>query len=207
VRSMAVLAVEDSDRSAWHPPPALTVAVKAAVSSSASARAGRSQSDHASFPAVAIVSCIGGVHQSALIVDTARRHIVALFVGAFLALAVGQFATGVGLDPERAFYPTVMVLASYSALLAVIGASMHTVALESLVGTAFLAAAATGFRSSLWVVVVALAAHGVFDLAHSHVITNPGVPGWSPAFCLTYDVMAAAYLGWLLLTGRVRAAT
>ena len=84
---------------------------------------------------------------------------MALFVGAFLALAVGLMATTVGLDRDRAFYPTVMmVIASYYALFAVMGASMHTVVLESLVGAVFLAVAVTGFRSSLWAVVVALAA-------------------------------------------------
>jgi hypothetical protein len=133
---------------------------------------------------------------------------VALFVGAFLALAVGLMATTVGLDRDRAFYPTVMmVIASYYALFAVMGASMHTVVLESLVGAVFLAVAVTGFRSSLWAVVVALAAHGVFDVAHSRVISNPGVPVWWPPFCLTYDVTAAAYLAWLIKTGRIRAAT
>jgi hypothetical protein len=133
---------------------------------------------------------------------------VALLVGTFLALAVGLLATVVGLDRDRAFYPTVMmVIASYYALFAVMGASMHIVVLESLVGAVFLAAAVTGFRSSLWIVVAALAAHGVFDLARSRVPFNPGVPDWWPAFCLTYDVTAAAYLAWLIKSGRTRAAT
>ena len=133
---------------------------------------------------------------------------MALFVGAILALAVGLFATAIGLDRDRAFYPIVtIVIAAYYALFAVMGASTNALVLESIVGAVFLAAAAYGFRSSLWVVVLALAAHGVFDLAHSRVISNPGVPAWWPAFCLTYDVTAAAYLAWLLKTNRVRAAT
>ncbi len=133
---------------------------------------------------------------------------MALFVGALLALAVGLFARAVGLDRDRAFYPTVtIVIASYYALFAVMGASTNALVLESIVGAVFLAAAASGFRSSLWVVVLALAAHGVFDLAHSEVISNPGVPAWWPAFCLTYDVTAAAYLALLLKTNRIRAAT
>ena len=28
-------------------------------------------------------------------------------------------------------------------------------------------------------------------------MTNPGVPAWWPAFCLGYDVAAAAILAWL----------
>jgi hypothetical protein len=127
---------------------------------------------------------------------------VALVVGALLALTVGLMATAVGLDRDRAFYPTVtIVIASIYALFAVMGASTHALVLESLVGLVFLAVAIAGFRSSLWLVVVALAAHGVLDLAHDRVISNPGVPLWWPAFCLAYDVTAAAYLAWLLKAG------
>jgi hypothetical protein len=133
---------------------------------------------------------------------------VSLLVGAFLAFAVGLFATATGLDRDRSFYPTVtIVIASYYALFAVMGASPNALVLESVVGAVFLVVAVSGFRSSLWVVVLALAAHGIFDLAHSRVISNPGVPAWWPAFCLTYDVTAAAYLAWLLKTDRLRAAT
>ncbi len=54
------------------------------------------------------------------------RRSVALLVGAFLAFGVGLFATAVGLDRDRAFYPTVtIVIASYYALFAVMRASMH----------------------------------------------------------------------------------
>lgn len=133
---------------------------------------------------------------------------MALLVGALLAFAVGLLASASGLDRDRAFYPIVtIVIASYYALFAVIGASTHALVLESLVGAAFLAVAVSGFRSSLWVVVVALGAHGVFDLVHGTVISNPGVPSWWPEFCLTYDVTAAGYMAWLLKSGRIRAAT
>ena len=43
------------------------------------------------------------------------------------------------------------------------------------------------------------------DLVHGAVITNPGMPAWWPEFCSAYDFMAAAYLAWLLKSGRVRA--
>ena len=104
---------------------------------------------------------------------------MALLVGALLAIAVGLLATGLGLDRDRAFYPVVtIVIASYYALFAVMGASTHALVLESLVGLVFLAVAATGFRWSLWIVVVALTAHGVFDLTHGTFIANAGVPVW-----------------------------
>ena len=131
-----------------------------------------------------------------------------LLVGALLAVAVGLLARASGLDRDRAFYPTVaIVIASYYSLFAVMAGSTRALILESLVAGAFLAAALLGFRSSLWVVVIALAGHGVFDLAHGAFISNPGLPSWWPPFCLTYDATAAGYLAWLLTSGRVRAAT
>ena len=134
--------------------------------------------------------------------------LTALLVGGLLALGVGLLATATGMDRDRAFYPTVtIVIASYYALFALMGTSPDALMLEALAGTVFLAAAVFGFRSSLWIVVSALAAHGVFDLVHGRVIANPGVPAWWPAFCLMFDVAAAAYLAWLLRSGRVRAAT
>ena len=95
---------------------------------------------------------------------------MALVVGALLAFAVGLFATVSGLDRDRAFYPTVaIVIASYYCLFAVMGASTRALVLESLVAGAFFALAIFGFCSSLWVVVIALGAHGVFDLTHGTV--------------------------------------
>ena len=132
---------------------------------------------------------------------------MALLIGAVLALLVSLFATGVGLDRDRGFYPVVtIVIATYYVLFAAMGASTHALVLESLVCVLFLASAVVGFRWSLWLVVAALAGHGIFDLTHAAVISNPGVPTWWPEFCLTYDVSAAAYLAWLLRSGRVHAA-
>ena len=132
---------------------------------------------------------------------------MALTIGVSLALLVGVLATALRLDRDRALYPTVaIVVASYYVLFAVMGASIHTLVLESLAGVVFLLGAVYGFRSSLWVVVAALAAHGIFDLVHGAAIPNPGVPTWWPEFCLAYDVTAAVYLAWLLKSGRIRAA-
>lgn len=39
---------------------------------------------------------------------------------------------------------------------------------------------------------------GVAHLLHPEIINNPGVPEWWPAFCLAYDITAAAYLGVLI---------
>jgi hypothetical protein len=120
-------------------------------------------------------------------------------IGIVLAVAVAVFARRVGLDRDRAFYPTVMiVIASYYVLFAAMSGSVQTVVIESVVMALFAAAAVAGFKSSAWIVVVALASHGVFDAVHGYVIENTGVPAWWPAWCLAYDVAAAAGLAWLL---------
>jgi hypothetical protein len=124
-------------------------------------------------------------------------------VGAFLALAVSLGASFVGLDRDRAFYPTVtVVVASYYCLFAVMGGTTAALAVESLVAAAFVFVAMLGFRKNLWLVALALGAHGIFDLVHGQLVSNPGVPSWWPAFCLSYDVAAAGYLAWLLSSSR-----
>ena len=131
---------------------------------------------------------------------------MAFFIGVVLALAIGLSATFLGLDRDRVFYPAVtMVVASYYALFAVMGGSGQVLAFELIPIVAFLVAAVVGFKRSLWLVVVALAAHGVFDFFHGQLIANPGVPLWWPSFCGAYDVVAAAYLAWLLSRSKVRA--
>jgi hypothetical protein len=131
-------------------------------------------------------------------------------VGIVLSIGVALFARLVRLDRDRAFYPTVtIVIASYYVLFAVMTGSIQTVLVESAAMLVFAAAAVAGFRSSAWIVVAALAGHGVFDGFHGYVIENPGVPAWWPAWCLAYDVGAAAGLAWLLRRERIahRAAT
>lgn len=39
--------------------------------------------------------------------------------------------------------------------------------------------------------------HGVYDLAHSQLFTNNGVPGWYPVFCFVVDAVVGLYLLWL----------
>jgi hypothetical protein len=96
-----------------------------------------------------------------------------------------------------------IVIAAYYVLFAAMSGSVQTVVIESVVMVLFAAAAVAGFTSSMWIVVVALAGHGVFDAVHGRVIDNAGVPAWWPAWCLSHDVGAAAGLGWLLRRGLI----
>jgi len=123
-------------------------------------------------------------------------------VGAGMALAVAMFARGLGLDRDRAFYPTVLaVVASYYALFAVMGGSRGALLQELAAALVFLVLVVTGVRRSLWLVVLGLALHGVFDLVHARIIADPGVPAFWPPFCMAYDVTAAIVLGWMLHLG------
>jgi hypothetical protein len=123
-------------------------------------------------------------------------------IGAVLAAVVCAFAMLGGFDRDRVFYPTLLiVIATYYILFAVMGSSTRALAIEMLVAAAFLILALAGFKKNLWLVVPALAAHGVFDFFHHLVIRNPGVPVWWPGFCMSFDVLAAGFLA-LLLTRR-----
>jgi len=125
--------------------------------------------------------------------------------GVILATAVGLFASLIGFDKERSFYPTVLiVIATYYLLFAAMAKSTDAFVAETFPVLLFAAAAAVGFRGTLWIVVAALALHGVFDLLHHTVITNPGVPAWWPGFCLAFDLTAAAYLALLLVVRRTK---
>ena len=125
-------------------------------------------------------------------------------IGIMLSVVVAVFARLVGLDRDRAFYPTVMiVIASYYVLFAAISGSTHTILVESIIMVLFASAAVAGFKSSTWIVAAALAAHGVFDGFHGRVVENPGMPAWWPAFCLAYDVGAAVILAWLVRHGLI----
>jgi hypothetical protein len=120
-------------------------------------------------------------------------------IGIVLSVSVALFARPVGFDRERAFYPTVlMVIASYYAVFTAMSGSTQTVLLESATMTVFVIAAVAGFKSSAWIVVAALAGHGMFDALHQNVVGNSGVPVWWPPFCLAYDLGAAGSLAWLI---------
>ena len=121
-------------------------------------------------------------------------------VGIALSIGVALFARRVGFDRDRAFYPTVLiVVASYYVLFAVMSGSVQTVLLESIVTALFAGAAVAGFKGSAWIIVAALAAHGIQDAVHGRIVANAGVPAWWPAWCLAYDIGAATALAWILM--------
>jgi pimeloyl-ACP methyl ester carboxylesterase len=127
-------------------------------------------------------------------------------IGAGLALGVSLFARLTGFDRDRVFYPAVLVvIASYYDLFAAVGDGAGSLGSETAAFAVFAALSVIGFRTNLWIIAAALLAHGLFDLVHGRVIGNAGVPASWPMFCLSFDAVASACLGWLLLSGRISA--
>ncbi len=121
---------------------------------------------------------------------------MALLIGFALALSVGAFARLVGWDRDRSFYPTVtVVIACLYCFFAVMGGSTSALRVEIALAAAFVAAAVAGFRASLWIVVAALAAHGILDAVHGESTPQSRCP--AVVACLsraTYDLVAAGFL-------------
>jgi hypothetical protein len=127
-----------------------------------------------------------------------------IFIGIGLALGVGAFAWWLGLDRDRAFYPTVMMVIALIYVLFAVTSGSPALPIETGICLGFVAVAAAGFKRSLWFVVAALIGHGLFDLVHPHAIANGGVPTWWPDFCSAYDVTAGVWLAMRVLSSRSR---
>lgn len=126
-------------------------------------------------------------------------------VGVALAVGVGVFTTVSDFDRDRSLYPVILVvIASYYCLFAVMGGG-SALFWETGVFVVFAVTATIGFRTNLWIVVVALVGHGLLDWYHGQLIDNVGVPAWWPIFCLSFDAAAGAYLAWRLLSKKIEA--
>jgi hypothetical protein len=121
-------------------------------------------------------------------------------IGLLLAIVVVVVSALIGLDRERSFYATVLiVVASYYALFAVMAGSGHTLIVEILAASVFCVFAVFGFKGNLWLVAVGLVGHGIFDFVRRGLIENAGVPRWWPGFCLAFDVVFGGWLAVRLL--------
>lgn len=133
-------------------------------------------------------------------------HVLPLVTGLLLAPAVSVFGMLAGFDRDRSFYPMMLTVIAVLYMLFAAIAGGGTLFLAETPGMlVFGAAAVIGFRTSLWVAVAGLFGHGLFDAVHGHLIANPGVPAWWPAFCASYDIAAAGCLALKLWTEAARA--
>lgn len=116
-------------------------------------------------------------------------------VGVLVAVGVAALGALVGLDRDRAFYPTALiVIAAYYVLFAAMGASGRVLGIEIGVASLFSLAALYGFKKNMRLVAAGIALHGVFDFVQPALYANPGVPVWWPGFCGTVDVLLGAWL-------------
>lgn len=112
-----------------------------------------------------------------------------------------RVGTVVGPRPRPGDVPgrALIVIASYYVLFATMGGTQALPA-ELIAATAFFVIAIVGFRTSLWWVAAGIAGHGLlFDwVVHPHLIANPGMPVFWPAFCGSIDVALGVLVAVLL---------
>lgn len=94
-----------------------------------------------------------------------------------------------------------LTLPSLYAFFALWGGEPTVAANEMIYGIPFvvggLVFAIVSVRHSAIVVGALWILHGLYDLTHSQLITNAGVPDWYPVWCFSVDVVIGAYLLWL----------
>ena len=119
-------------------------------------------------------------------------------VGIILGIIVTAFARVIGFDRDRSFYPTTMiVIAAYYPLFAVMSGSTTAIEIEVLVALGFATLAVIGYQRAPLLVAAAIAGHGAFDFLGHGFIDNPGMPQWWPAFCGTIDIVIGAWVAFL----------
>jgi hypothetical protein len=127
-----------------------------------------------------------------------------IIVGVVLALIVCGGAWWLGMDRERSFYAAMaMAVGSYYVAFAVVDGGGQVLLAETLICTVFVVAAIVGFKRQPWLIAGALAAHGLMDLVHHHLVDNAGVPAAWPGFCMAFDVTAGACMASVLTFQRM----
>ena len=128
-------------------------------------------------------------------------------IGAVLGIVIGLLTSLIGMDRDRALYPaTLIVIAAYYVLFAVMGGSTEAIVAEIGVGMLFVIMAVAGFRWTLWITAAGIFGHGIFDLFHGYAIHNAGVPGFWLGFCSSIDVVLGIYLAWRLSRNAIQSA-
>ena len=104
------------------------------------------------------------------------------------------------LDAATVYGMGLAVIASVYVGLAVADGRSTVIAVEVIVATGFIIAAAISVTGSPWLVVIGLAAHGLKDLwqHRRHFVANTR---WWPPFCVVVDWVAAAIIAIALIAG------
>jgi len=117
-------------------------------------------------------------------------------IGGVAAIALILAVRAVRFEPALVLAMVTLPL-FYAAFALIDGNAMHALT-EIAVGIPFLVGGVLLFRAGdrrlLTVAGAFWIAHGVFDVVRDGWLSNDGVPGWYPAFCLGVDVAIGAYL-------------
>ncbi|PQJ35951.1 hypothetical protein BSZ35_16275 [Salinibacter sp. 10B] len=126
-------------------------------------------------------------------------EIIAGLIATIAIVALG-YATRQG--RSLSFYSSVLIVIALGyVLFAAMAGTPRKIGIESAIAAGFIviavAAARWGtVRTAGWLMAAGLTAHGVYDLVHSSVVTNPVVPAWWPLFCGVVDILLG---GWVLV--------
>ncbi len=124
------------------------------------------------------------------------------FSGIIVAVVIATFASIIGFDKDKSFYPVVLiVIAIFYVLFAAMSGGLDTIFSESVIVVIFFIIAIIGFKKTTFVVAFGLIGHGVFDLFHNQLITNASMPVWWPTFCVMVDVVLGI---WVLYLSKMR---
>lgn len=118
---------------------------------------------------------------------------VGLTLGA-VCVAFARFIRG-----ERWFYTlSLLTLPSFYAAFAICAGRGDVATLELAWGAPYLIAGVLLTLINLHISALLVGAlwltHGAYDLLHSLLVENPGVPSWYPVFCATVDFVVGSYL-------------
>lgn len=124
-------------------------------------------------------------------------------IGVIQAFVPQSFWEALFLTNFQGQWPAGLIALVY-VLFAVMAKAPRTILVESTMAAAFVGVAAAGtrwanLRAAGLLMAAGLAAHGVYDLVHAAVVSNPVVPQWWPLFCGVVDLLLG---GWVLLLGR-----
>lgn len=131
-------------------------------------------------------------------------------IGILLAVTTIVLCARFGLERRTFFTAVAFAVATYYVLFAALDGSGRVMVIESAWSFLFIALALLGFQRSPLLIAAVIASHGVFDLLHTHVVSDAGVPVWWPSFCVSYDVTAGlllALVAWQTKTGSMATLT
>ena len=132
-----------------------------------------------------------------------------------LALAIGVVVSGLvirgfnsrRLEDSRWGYPAFLAtFPVYYWVFALLGSDLGALPTEILAGLVFIVIAQVAARrrstATLALLAVGYLGHAAYDVVHDQLVSNAGVPAWSPEFCGAVDLLLGAYVALLALRSR-----